>query len=94
MRADALPLCETAAGCPIEDLAADPVLEELCTRFVKLRGLFEMSKSEVIYQQMMDDFGLSSDLDLHFELEGIYLQWMNKQKENSMNGTKRPTRKR
>jgi hypothetical protein len=89
-------MCETEAGCPVEDLATDPVLEELVSRFVKLRGLFEMSKSETVYKQLMSDFGFDADSDFHFAAESTYLRWLNKTREkaSSMSSTIRTTKRR
>lgn len=83
MRADFVPYCETAEGCPLGDLAADSYINGLALDFVKRRTLFEATKSETVYAKLCADFGLDEDVDCHLDLEDIFQKWHRSTKPNS-----------
>jgi hypothetical protein len=73
MRADFTPYCETPDGCPIEDLAADPYLDEACNMFVRMRSLYELNSDSETYERMRSQLDLDDDTLL--EMEMIYSKW-------------------
>lgn len=86
-------MCETPAGCPIEDLATDPVLEELVAHFVKQRAVFEMTKDPETYRRLCVDMDFYLYPDFHYAVEALYLTWMNQTKEKLQNSMRNRTRK-
>lgn len=68
------PICETGV-CPIYDLATDPVLSRMLNSFVTQRALYEMNKSEMVYNRLCEDFGFIEDPDFHFQCEVIFSEW-------------------
>jgi hypothetical protein len=83
MRADAPPLCETGRGCPIYDLASDPDLQEFCDQFLRAKMLLKLTGDPLIQRRVFREMGLLKDLDLLFELERIYQQWMMQERQKS-----------
>jgi len=76
----ASPAC-LSGNCPIESLAKNPLLERMCADFLRDRMLFEISKSELVYNRIIDNFGLADNPNLHLELENLFAQWMTTQRE-------------
>lgn len=81
------PLCETSDGCPIYDLATNPIVSRMVKEFTAARMLFDISKSETVYNKMCEDFGFYDDLPFHYEAEAIYLEWKQiKQRQKANRG--------
>lgn len=74
------PLCETGT-CPIQDLAQDPLLNRMVKEYTSRRLLFEMTSSEIVYNKLCEDFGFYDDSMFHFQTEGIFVQWRNKERK-------------
>lgn len=69
------PRCLTPEGCPIEDLAADPVIDEKISAYLIAKNLFRLTEDPKTQTKAFEDLGLYENPELHAELEIIYAEW-------------------
>ena len=76
---DLLPLCFTAEGCPVEDLATDEVVEKDASRFMQAKQLYRINGDNSPIKRIVKDTGLDNDLDSYSEIEADYHKWIQEQ---------------
>jgi len=68
-----IPDCKTSYGCPIgEELAADPVINDYLTAWMRAKALQEFTQIPELYFKALQELELDKDLDLLLELERIW----------------------
>jgi len=66
-------MCKTSAGCPIgEDIASDPIVNEVATTYGLTRTQYESDKCESLYIASLKSIGLDQEPDALRELEFAY----------------------
>jgi len=71
-----VPRCLSPEGCPIEDVAADPVINEKIEAFLMAKSLYRLTEDPKTQQKTFEDLDLYNDPNLHAQLEVIYSQWI------------------
>lgn len=77
------PACEKPVGCHIEDLASDLDINEACRKFTLAKNLFQVSKLPESQHRIFEELELFEDEEAWAEMEIIYAEWLNKQREKS-----------
>ena len=64
-------MCMTARGCYVEDVVTDHSLTEFVDKFMTAVYLRNCMGTSEVYMKIIDELGLSKDLDLLLALEMI-----------------------
>ena len=75
------PACETPAGCPIYELASDPLVERFCQDFLKAKVLYRRTGDPQAHRAIYDRWGLYDSPQTLYELEEVYAEWISSKQE-------------
>lgn len=75
-----VPACKSGAGCPIEDLASDPVVNEFLDRYRLAKHLRDCSDLSIVEERMVEELGLLEHPETHARLELLWIK--NQQRQN------------
>jgi hypothetical protein len=75
---DSIPACEKPGGCPIYDLARDPILEEFCTDFMTAKALYRKTEDPRTQAYIFEKWGLYDSPRTLLALETVIAEWMQK----------------
>lgn len=78
------PLCKTSK-CPIgEELAADPVVNEIAMGFLMAKRIHAVNQVDEMYIRTLRDLEIWEDTDLLLELETLYHEKQSAKQRNSI----------
>jgi hypothetical protein len=77
-----MPMCRTAAGCPIKDLATDAAINRFIERYRIARALYDVNGISEMLLREFKELGLEQDSLFLLKLEQIYRVYINNAKRD------------